>query len=106
MKKIVSGLKKIGVMGGVFLSSLYTKVLAAEMDMIEILYGPPDLYETPLFWKIMKKLIIPIAFIIGAIVYFKKSSSSNVRKVITILIALAIVVLAYFGVNYVITNLI
>lgn len=117
MKKIINGLKKIFIMIGTFFSFVYTKVLAVEMQMVEILYGPPpqDLYgvpqpnklnDIPIFWRIARSLVIPIAFIVGVIIYFKKSSSSILRKVITILIALLIVLLACLGINYFITNLI
>ncbi len=41
MKKIINGLKKIFIMIGTFFSFVYTKVLAVEMQMVEILYGPP-----------------------------------------------------------------
>lgn len=113
MKKIINRLKKIFIMIGTFCLSIYTKVFA--IDAIQPMYGislEPDLYgvprpnEIPMLWKIARGLIIPIAFIIGVIIYFKKSSSSTLRKIITVLIALSIVVLACLGINYFITNLI
>lgn len=113
MKKIINRLKKIFIMIGTFCLSIYTKVFA--IDEIQLMYGippEPDLYgvprpnEIPMLWKIARGLIIPIAFIIGVIMYFKKSSSSTLRKIITVLIALSIVVLACLGINYFITNLI
>lgn len=115
MKKLVNGFKKIFLMLGTFCISIYSKVFAVDIAADQILYGvplEPDLYgvprpnEIPMIWKVARGLIIPIAFIIGVIIYFKKSSSSTLRKVITILIALAIVVLTCLGINYFITNLI
>ena len=113
MKKIINRLKKIFIMIGTFCLSIYTKVFA--IDAIQPMYGiplDPELYgvprpnEIPMLWKIARGLIIPIALIIGVIIYFKKSSSSTLRKIITVLIALSIVVLACLGINYFITNLI
>lgn len=113
MKKLKKQFKKIFLMLGTFCISLYTKVFA--VDTIQPMYGIPleaDLYGVPrpnaipMFWKVARGLIIPIAFIIGIIIYFKKSSSSILRKIITSSIALAIVVLTCIGINYIITNLI
>jgi len=114
MEKLIKRLKKIFIMIGVFCFSIYTKVFAIDVA-IQPMYGiplEPDLYgvprpnEIPMLWKIARALIIPIAFIIGVIIYFKKSSSSTLRKIITVVIALSIVVLACLGINYFITNLI
>lgn len=112
MKKIINRLKKIFIMIGAFCFSIYTKVFAIDRIQpaygipLEPDYGVPRPYEIPMLWKIARGLIIPIAFVIGVIIYFKKSSSSTLRKVITVLIALSIVVLACLGINYIITNLI
>ena len=111
MKKLMNWIKKIFLMVGLFLNSVYTRVLASDIiGNIEVLYGPPpqELYgvvgvsKIQNFWKILRGLIIPIAFIIGVIVYFKKSTSSVSKKIITILIVLAIIVLLCFGINYLI----
>lgn len=111
MKKIINRLKKTFIMIGTFCFSIYTKVFAIDRIQPEyvepdLLYGVPRPNEIPMLWKITRGLIIPIAFVIGVIIYFKKSSSSTLRKVITVLIALSIVVLACLGINYFITNLI
>ena len=115
MKRIMNFLKKIFIMIGAFFSFVYTKVLAFEMQLTEVLYGPPpqDLYgvpqpskisEIPMIWKIARGLIIPVAFIIGAIIYLKKSSNSKLRKFITLLITLILVILVCLGINYFITK--
>ena len=113
MKKIINRFKKIFIMIGAFCFSIYTKVFAIVrtqpaygIPLEPDLYGVPRPNEIPMLWKITRGLIIPIAFVIGVIIYFKKSSSSTLRKVITVLIALSIVVLACLGINYFITNLI
>lgn len=109
MNKLTKIFKKIVLSIGLFSTSVYTKVLAMEREMTIALYGipqPDKLNDIPIFWKIARSLVIPIAFIIGVIIYVKKSSSSILRKIITILIALAIVVLACLGINYCIIKLI
>jgi len=115
MKKILDGIKKVFLMVGTFCISIYTKAFALS-NPTQLLYGmpplEPDLYgvprpnEIPVLWKVARGLIIPIAFIIGVIIYFKKSSSSVIRKVITIIIALIILVGLCLGINYIMTNLI
>ena len=110
MKKVINKFKKVFLFIGTFLFSLYSKV-SYSIDPTEIveLYGVPEATNNvPMFVKILKgiliPILIPITFIIGTIIYFKKSSSSNVRKVITILIAAILVVAIYFGVNYMLNN--
>lgn len=111
MKKVINLVKKIFLIVGTFLISVYTKVFA--MRSIQPLYGipmEPDLYgvprpnEIPILWKIARGFIVPLAFIIGIIIYFKKSSSSKAKKIITTFVALIIVVLVCFGINYIITR--
>lgn len=114
MKKVISLLKKIFLIMGTFLISVYTKVFAINvMDAQtmygipmepDLLYGVPRPNEIPMLWKIAKGLIIPLAFIIGIIIYFKKSSSSRTKKIITVFLALIIVILACFGTNYIINR--
>ena len=111
MKKVINLVKKIFLIVGTFLISVYTKVFAME---IQTLYGSPimepDLYgvprpnEIPMLWKIARGFIVPLAFIIGIIIYFKKSSSSKAKKIIITFVALIIVVLVCFGINYIITR--
>ena len=83
------------------------------VDVFQPMYGvplEPDLYgvprpnEIPMLWKIAKGFIVPLAFIIGMIIYFKKSSSPKFKKIITVVIMLAIVILICFGINYIIIN--
>lgn len=111
MKKIINLTKKIFLIIGTFLISIYTKVFA--MDAIQTMYGiplEPDLYgvprpnEIPILWKIARGFIVPLAFIIGIIIYFKKSSSSKAKKIITTFVALIIVILVCFGIKYFITR--
>ena len=104
MEKIKDVIKKIAVTILLFFTTVYTKVLAYERIMPQPLYGvdPPEAETEPIIvsaWKILRWTLIPIAFIIGAIIYFKKSKSSTTKKVIIILIALVILVLAWLGID-------
>ena len=54
----------------------------------------------------LKQFIIPIALLIGIIIYLKKSKSSKRRKIITALITIGIVATLDFIINYIIYNLI
>ena len=55
-------------------------------------------------FNILNKIIIPLTFIIGSIIYLKKSKSSKKRKIITLIIALIIVIAICFGLNYIINK--
>lgn len=113
MKKVINIVKKMFISIGVFLFSVSTKVLAAIEPAYGVrnlepdLYGPPRTTNSsiPAFWKIARSFVIPIAFLIGVIVYFKKSKSSTKRKIITSIIALILLFLICFGINYLITNI-
>lgn len=106
MKKLKNMIKKMFSTIGVFLFSASTKVLAGVEALEPALYGPPRTANSsiPAFWKITRNFVIPIAFLIGVIIYFKKSKSSTKRKVITIIIALALLIAICFGINYILTN--
>ena len=56
-------------------------------------------------WRIARNFIIPIALLIGLIVYFKKSKSSTKKKILVTLGIIALVTLLYFVVNKIIVNL-
>jgi len=97
MKKI----KKIFFMIIVFLLSKYSKILAIDpMYGIRMLEPEPkfkiklisldDILE--IFPEIIKISILPIIFIIGSVVYFKKSSQ-NINKKMIIILGVAIIVL-------------
>ena len=110
MKKVINLVKKIFLIVGTFLISVYTKVFAMEIQpmygipMEPDLYGVPRPNEIPMLWKIARGFIVPLAFIIGIIIYLRKSSAPKSKKLITILITLIIVILLCFGINYIIIN--
>lgn len=109
MKKVVSWIKKISLMVGVFFVSMWSKVWA-RME-ITPMYGSPELDEHyrkvdmldtfDRLLDLLRFLIIPLIFIIGIIVYLKKSSNSKIRKIITILIALFLLMLLLWGIGYI-----
>lgn len=110
--KILNKIKKMCLTIGVFLFSISTRVLATMEPAYvvrniesDILYGPPRTTTIPGIWKITRNFIVPIAFIIGVIIYFKKSKSSTKRKVITIIITLALLIIICFGINCIFKNM-
>ena len=114
--KIVERIKK-GLMGiGVFLLTIPTKVFAINDSMrgiaIDPAYGIPDPVKPVRnniisnILNICRMFIIPIALLIGIIIYFKKSKSSKKRKIITVLITICIVAILYLVINYIINNVI
>lgn len=108
MKKLVSKLKKIPVLVSIFCISIYTKVFAVYSDSIVHVvpaYGieKPKTSSSTLLDILAKSLLfVPILFIIGAVIYFKKSAVTTSKKIKRILIALAIVVVIYLGILLVI----
>ena len=119
MKKVVKFLKRVLVFIGTLIFSMHNKVRAMSNNFFENakefgpgvydypvtdLYGVPTTQTIPAFWILLKGLILPIIFIIGTVVYLKKSSSNTLRKIITIVISLVVVILICLGTNYIIIN--
>ena len=109
VEKIKKGLMEIGV----FLSLLPSKVFAISDSMMRIspMYGiqEPEPVRSNLvnnIWNVCRMFVIPIALLIGIIIYLKKSQSDMKRKIITILITLSIVAGLYFIINYIVNNVI
>lgn len=114
--KIIERLKK-GLIGiGAFLLTVPTKVFAVNSSMRGIAIDPAYGIPAPAkpvrsnlignIWNICRVFIIPIALLIGIILYLKKSKSSKKRKIITVLITIGIVAILYFVINYIINNVI
>lgn len=103
MKKMFFGIRKIFVATGVFVMTVCSKVLAVATGLIEppvvCLYGVP-VPRTPIIIEKIRNIGMPIIFLIGSIIYIKKSKSSKSRKAITLLIALAIAVGIWFGIEW------
>lgn len=112
--KIVERIKK-GLIGmGAFLLTIPTKVFAVgiDIDRTPILYGMPEPNPEPesLILKnilnICRIAVIPLAFIIGIVIYLKKSKSSKKRKITTVAISICVAIVLYFIISYVINNVI
>lgn len=72
------------------------KLLEEEKNSITPLYGVPNPTHELIIWRLAKGVIIPIALVIGMIIYLKKSKSGKKKKIIISLIVIAITVLVYF----------
>ena len=86
MKKKFNKIKKIFLIIVAFLSSMWSKVFAGE---IQPLYGPgntgtelPKVSVGERILSFCKNFIVPIAFLIGIIIYFKKSKTSIEKKIV------------------------
>ena len=51
-------------------------------------------------WNFFKMFVIPIALIVGIVIYLTKSKSSTKRKIITLAIILLIIIVIYFFVMW------
>lgn len=114
MKKFISKIKKVVVAIVLAIISFPNKILAAinpsALD-IQDLYGPPQVVSLygvarpstlTIIWKIARIFIIPIALLIGLIIYFKKSKSSKKKKILVTIGIIIITVILYFVVNKII----
>lgn len=105
MKKI-ERLKK-GLIGiGTFLLTIPTKVFAEkDVKKISALYGPPPSANQGILTNILKiarVCIIPIAALIGLIVYLKKSKSSKKTKVLVTIGIISVAVILFLVINEII----
>ena len=113
--KILQKIKKVFASIGAFFIGVTSKVFASYLDLgaSQLLYGvvrpepePEPLKELSMsIWNIFKFFIIPIALIIGLIIYFKKSKSSTKKKVIIMISAILIVIAICLEINYFVVNL-
>lgn len=117
MKRFISKAKKVIVAIVLAIISFPNKIFAtinpSALD-IQDLYGPPpvSLYGvarpstvTINFWRIARTFIIPIALLIGLIIYFKKSKSSKKKKILVTIGIIAITAILYFVINKIIYEL-
>lgn len=114
MKKIISKIYKVMVSIAIAIISFPSKIFAAlDPSAIQDLYGPPPvaLYgvarpsTVTIIWRIARTFVIPIALLIGIIVYFKKSKSSTKKKILVTLGIVALTALIYFIINKIIYEL-
>ena len=116
MNKIILKVKKVLIAIVLAIISFPNKIFAAinpsALD-IQDLYGPPpvSLYgvarpnTVTIIWRIARTFIIPIALLIGLIIYFKKSKGSKKKKILITIGIIAITAILYFVVNKIIYEL-
>lgn len=111
--KILSKLKSVIVGVGIGILTFANKVFAISPDMIidpgmiETAYGIPRPSPSPIrmIIRIAKTFIIPIAVIVGLLIYFKKSKSSKKKKLLVTLGVVAITAMLYWIVSKIIYEL-
>ena len=81
------------------------------LGMVEVLYGRNYMQAdygvfnvsipsiASILWRFSSLAIVPIVFILGILTYIEKNNSSNMKKFITILIALVIIVWLCVGID-------
>ena len=119
--KIIKKIKKVIISVIMAIMLLPKKIFAVDGVLNPsnlTLYGPPKLVDEPTFiesiWKMVKTYILPISlffiiFIVGSIIFFKKSKGTTKEKIITLILILFIIVILIaigWGIYYVMTNII
>ena len=106
MKKFISKIKKVVVMAMGVIIALPGKIFAAMVpenfiNKYQTLYGVrnPVSLIIEVIWNIARITIIPIAVLIGLIVYFKKNKSSTKKKVLVTILTIGIVAIIYCIIN-------
>ena len=106
--KIFRKVKNALISIGVAIISFPNKIFAIQQP--QDLYGPPvaTMYgvakPSPIIsiWNIARVLIIPVALLIGIIVYFKKSKSSKKKKILVTMCIIVLVMILYFIIDKII----
>ena len=116
MRKFILKAKKVIVAVILAIISFPNKIFAINPSSLYIqdLYGPPPvaLYgvtrpsTVTLIWRIARTFIIPIALLIGLIIYFKKSKSSKKKKILVTIGIIAITAIVYFVINKIMYELV
>ncbi len=97
MKNFISKLKKIFNLILLIIISIPNKIFAEVLDVSNYtaLYGMPNpkpsTITSTIILKIAKICIIPMASLVGIIVYLKKSKSSKKKKITITIISIAII---------------
>ena len=112
MKKIISKIYKVMVSIAIAIISFPSKIFAAlDPSAIQEAYGPPPtstLYgvyrpsPVTIILKIARTFVIPIALLIGIIIYFKKSKSSKKKKIFVSIGVIILTVLVVLTINAII----
>lgn len=103
MKKILEKVKKRLFAIGIFLTTLPTRVLAADVPVPMYGVEKPKEFKTwnkiSNVWNSLKFFIVPLIVVIGIMGFWKKSKKSTRRKMIVLVLVLIIIVLIYFEVD-------
>ena len=89
--------KNVGIIAS--LIALKSKVFGAP-SLAVALYGPPKIYMVEYWLKLLQTILAPIIFLIGTIIYLKKSKSDKRRKIITTIIIILLFSVIYYGIEF------
>ena len=105
MKNVLKKFKKviIGIIVGVI--TLPNKIFATDAEDVfqyASLYGVPKASDKLIYiYNIIRVIIMPVAILIGLIIYFKKSKSTKKKKIIITICAIAIAVIVFYVLGFV-----
>lgn len=104
MRKLISKIKRVVVMAMGVIIALPGKIFAAMapeeyLSVYTTLYGVPEPKPIEVIWKYARVTVIPLALIVGLIMYFKKSKSSTKKKALVTILTIGIVAIIYCIIN-------
>lgn len=102
--RIINKLRRIILTIGVFAISICKKVVAIALVPDRI--GPKRtvIQVIPAWWGTTRGRIIPIIFIVGMVIYYKKSTNSIFKKIILTIILGLITAIVCFGITELVTE--
>lgn len=95
--------KNVGIITG--LVALKSKVFGTPPSIVVALYGPPRPSILEVGLKMFQTIIAPVLFLIGIIIYIKKSKASKKRKIITTIIFVLLLIGIYYGIELLLDSL-
>ncbi len=96
MKKVKKMIMSVAIAIMLLLGKTVQAITPDITDLPDMLYGPPQTVSGTV-WRISKIFVIPLALIIGFIIYFKKSKSTTTQKILTIIIVILLIFIVICG---------
>lgn len=95
--------KNVGIVAGL----LAMKKRVFGMTIVPSLYGPPPSRLSGLenVLKMFQTILAPVLFLIGIIIYLRKSKDSKKRKVIMTIIYILLIVGVYYSIEFLLYRL-
>ena len=110
MKKILKRIKRNSLVTGVLIVSMYSKVRAEVLPEREILkglgntpatYAPPRPSKLSILGGMLKIIIIPLAILIGLVIYYRKRKNDKYKNFLKILIGIISIIIVVLLIGYI-----